>query len=1223
MALISEPVSIYSEYKKIDKGPINVGIPKSDASLSYLLKTNNVDNIEVLQLDDYVKKKQPLRIYVSSLPRTWETAFLLFLPFLNNSSSTDYDDDYTPVLVLVVSPFLREKENKALNASNVPGDLADNIIQFLKFINFIILLSNTPENLNLGLDDMYSVSIPYLFTGNATNTANVLFPGNPKKFNIILEFTPEIKLYVSVDTTDQDNIVFKYDLSHTGISDGKKKKVNQNLANKIVLTEENLKHISKIYYHTTQKIDESPYRHASIVEYTSYNNKMSKMSEPIQVSLPFALTQMNQSNFHDFTEFSNYFPDIFNYLKWVITIKKHPKNVPIFAVSHSNTMQKFLKKIFHCFSNSNNGMLLPSNSFIETYNYSIKTNMWSFQLNYMGYSVIIFRHGFSCDNMYKAAGLTSAGSRSREYSTNLSIWGIYSIKYFFSNEYDSIRNSAKDVRKIGLSVKCGIEQQPSQLIKPNDFKYEITCGKIDSRFNKDIIDESVNFQGVKLVIPSEDKELQKNMQPALSVNPFLYSDSVSDSVLDTDIDKDIQSLISIEFTNSPSKSFFSKNSFGCIKLSCVYTKRCAIIKPFTDKNKIKYEISLYDKDGGKITKDYIELILNKESIILVYEKILLFLFNIEDTTDPSSDSCILSNFNISCIVNILMDKKINRIVSMLVNETQSKIGIDTSLYDIEGEESSSVVSFPLFIYVSELLRTWETAVLLFLSNRNKKLILYISPYLREKGLLTFSSDIPGELKEQVNEFIRFISFLIYLKKLRIVNVSSLIPNKFSITINHFSGQFDDAFISDMNKPKDIGLSISAGDILIDVDINEDAVTSNPDKINSDLEKKLTLMYENIEIPNIKGYIPYNDNPDTKLTFPSESPIRDQGSMDKPSTPPGSLADFMGWYESLPTKPDIRNSGGVVYVVCHSGTMKKFLEQLLQNGPAKPSQLFTTESNQALDTNTWSLFYSKGNNKFKVFRHAFSCDNELMEKGITTTFERLKVGDYTHLASWGLLSTLVFSSKIIEKLIKDDTISNQGLKISKGMKLEPKELLNSRDYDNVSVLCGEQRDRFKVGTFVLSLGKCGKLAMSDIIGYEHCIQIITKPGGKKVVLYYNNQSPSSIEARFFNSVNSNQYIKKDNIGLSSSSLKDNLTTIVQHLTKKANNQKNIDIYTDELQRTISSFINRTLSKTLWKTLWEGISKPSPLSSATSIGGRNTKKIRRYKKRNVMNKYTIKK
>ena len=38
MALASEPVSIYSEYKKIDKETTPVDIPKSNASLSYLLK---------------------------------------------------------------------------------------------------------------------------------------------------------------------------------------------------------------------------------------------------------------------------------------------------------------------------------------------------------------------------------------------------------------------------------------------------------------------------------------------------------------------------------------------------------------------------------------------------------------------------------------------------------------------------------------------------------------------------------------------------------------------------------------------------------------------------------------------------------------------------------------------------------------------------------------------------------------------------------------------------------------------------------------------------------------------------------------------------------------------------------------------------------------------------------------------------------------------------------
>ena len=835
--------------------------------------------------------------------------------------------------------------------------------------------------------------------------------------------------------------------------------------------------------------------------YTSYNNKM---NESVQISLPFALTQMDESNFDNFTKFSNYFPDIFNYLKWVITIKKHPKSLPIFAVSHSGTMKKFLKKIFYCFYRKNNGKLSPSNSFISTYNDSTETNMWSFKLSYMGYSVIIFRHGFSCDNMYNEANLYPA--RFSGYFTNLSIWGIYSIKYFFSNEYTHIRDSANDVRKMGLSVKYGIEKQSKDSIKSKELEYEITCGKeINLRFNSNVTEDQ-HFQGVKLVTPIQDIELHKFMQPMMSVNPFLYLDSDSYSVLDTDIDKGIQSLISIEFTDCPKDSVFS-TLFGCIKLSCVYTKRYAIIRPFIDKklNKIKYEISLYDETSSKpIRYPIVVIILNNETIILEYEKILLFLFNIEDTdpsTDPSSDSSILSNFSISCIVNIIMDKKLNRIVSMLINETQHRIDINTSLYDIEGEESSSVVSFPSFIYVSELLRTWETAVLLFLNNNNIDLTLYISPYLREVGVIPFTSDRPGELKEQVNEFIRFISFLIFLKKLNIDFVSSLIPSQFTITLKYFNGDFNDDFISDMNTPKDIVLRISSGGILISVIITEstksDVVSSDQRTIIKELKPKLTNMRNSIETPFIQSYTPYSENPE--LTFPPETPNHDAGTMDKPSTPPGSLADFMSWYESLPVKPH-GNGNDTAYVVCHSGTMKKFLEQLVTGSTTKPSQQFDKESQEAFNTNTWSLFYNKDNNKFKVFRHAFSCDNELMEKGFTTFFTRFNVGDYTHLASWGILSTLVFANRAIEKLIKDDSISTPGLKISKGMKLEPEELLKSKDYDGVSMLCGEQRERFKVGTFVLSLGNCGKSSSTGYNFDNDCIEIITKPDRQKVVLF---------------------------------------------------------------------------------------------------------------------------
>jgi hypothetical protein len=63
---------------------------------------------------------------------------------------------------------------------------------------------------------------------------------------------------------------------------------------------------------------------------------------------------------------------------------------------------------------------------------------------------------------------------------------------------------------------------------------------------------------------------------------------------------------------------------------------------------------------------------------------------------------------------------------------------------MEAADSLPTITFPNFIYVSELLRTWETAVLLFLRG-DITLTLYISPFLREEGI--FPSDKPRYLKE--------------------------------------------------------------------------------------------------------------------------------------------------------------------------------------------------------------------------------------------------------------------------------------------------------------------------------------------------------------------------------------------------------------------------------------------------------------------------------------------
>ena len=85
--------------------------------------------------------------------------------------------------------------------------------------------------------------------------------------------------------------------------------------------------------------------------------------------------------------------------------------------------------------------------------------------------------------------------------------------------------------------------------------------------------------------------------------------------------------------------------------------------------------------------------------------------------------------------------------------------------------------------------------ILFLNKEsNTNLTLYISPYLRESGPIKFTSDRPGELKEQFKEFIRFIHFLRQLKKLNINGISELIPDEFSITLKHFSGKFPVEYI---------------------------------------------------------------------------------------------------------------------------------------------------------------------------------------------------------------------------------------------------------------------------------------------------------------------------------------------------------------------------------------------------------------------------------------------
>jgi hypothetical protein len=130
------------------------------------------------------------------------------------------------------------------------------------------------------------------------------------------------------------------------------------------------------------------------------------------------------------------------------------------------------------------------------------------------------------------------------------------------------------------------------------------------------------------------------------------------------------------------------------------------------------------------------------------------------------------------------------------------------------------MDYPSIICVSELLRTWETAILLFLKERNTKLTLFISPFLREDGI--FPSDSPGIIEDQLYEFMRFIVFLGQLKKFTktatqdrdIQDLFSWIPDTFTITFKHYSGKFTDKFIGRIRRTQLLKLSATSDGALI-------------------------------------------------------------------------------------------------------------------------------------------------------------------------------------------------------------------------------------------------------------------------------------------------------------------------------------------------------------------------------------------------------------------------
>ena len=561
-------------------------------------------------------------------------------------------------------------------------------------------------------------------------------------------------------------------------------------------------------------------------------------------------------------------------------------------------------------------------------------------------------------------------------------------------------------------------------------------------------------------------------------------------------------------------------------------------------------------------------------------------------------------------------------------------------------------TLPNFIYVSELLRTWETAVLLFLRD-SIGLTLFISPYLRESGPINFTSDRPGELKEQFKEFVRFIHFLRQLKKSNINGISELIPNEFSITLKHFGGAFVDDFIDGIEKPDGIELTLDDDGIVIKCTNVVEDTASFSDK--PEMSHQMKIILDDISVDLGSSYVPYNESEHHELTFPPESNTRDNGDMNTPSTPSASIADFIVWYKNLNKKP---HGEGIVYFVAHSGTMKKFVKQV-EKLSQQPSQIFNTAYDEATKTNTWSLFFKiDDEGVFKGFRHAYSCDNRYMDKGFNpltfhTNFmkERWQGGYYTNLGIWGIFSTLKFSSEKVETLVDDKSITSQtGLKICKGMKTEPRDY-HGASFDNVNPLCGQQRDRVPIKTFSIDFGHCGtKEGEWGVTLDKNCIRIITEPKGPKVVLYLDKKK-DKIEARFFISAEtSTKYTTK--IDLSIEAFDIGLSSIVYYFFGNSDKfQDSVDYLKSELIESIKNFIeSKTEIDPKWKDLltplYQSYTDKKAEKAGVGVGvgvgadttsmfdnlsnqqeemvvtGGTNKRTRRHRKHKVMKKYTRK-
>jgi len=231
------------------------------------------------------------------------------------------------------------------------------------------------------------------------------------------------------------------------------------------------------------------------------------------------------------------------------------------------------------------------------------------------------------------------------------------------------------------------------------------------------------------------------------------------------------------------------------------------------------------------------------------------------------------------------------------------------------------------VYVSNLLRTWQTATLLYGSNIGKdtNLKLHISPYLKEKH----SSEIevmkrgnwPDHMKHSANKFLHFLKTLKALsrEKNKVTNLKFPLPEWYD------------------NLPKKITLTLPPSNI------NESK--SKPQEIvyekNKDGDYGITNFCKLIDtVGPVAKKLDEGRKPDEKSVFSFEEAFNKTGDLEK----------FMIWFSN-----NNKTHEGLVHVVTHSQLMQAYLKNKLDYDIDK----LATENTKSFEyntrhSNTWRL-----------------------------------------------------------------------------------------------------------------------------------------------------------------------------------------------------------------------------------------------------------------------------